>query len=180
MAQHSKGRNICPHWSAKDSRCTVSADGLFIPPESHIISYCNSDNHTNCSQYKAELSRQASAGSTIKLNRRKDPRTPVERKVTLYQVSDSEAISRQPEGVAHLVDLSAGGMRIDYSEPLTLDTVLDFTFDSATTIHPIKRGTAQVKWCVFEKESKKYYAGLAFRQHSYPNSAGLRIEPFAH
>lgn len=162
-------QKVCPFWSADDGRCTVSGNGLFIPLENYIINFCNSDGHTQCSQYNAELSLTIKQRKSLAINRRQHARVPSSHQIILKKLNNKGRLIPDASGFAQVVDLSAGGMRINLQEPLIHDTLLNFAFESVSSAKT-PHGVAQVKWCLYEKDSMMYYVGLSFHNKTTANS----------
>lgn len=162
MSAKKNDKQKCPYWSEKEHRCTVTNNGLFIPLENYIASFCTTDKHSDCAQYSSELQRQDKFKKLKPENRRKHPRFEKNHRITLKRINESGNIIQHQAGIADTVDLSAGGMQITTREPLISNSILHFNFGK-TFPSALQKGLAKVKWCHYHKESLKYTVGLAFQ-----------------
>lgn len=174
MAQK-KPISICPHWSDSQKKCLVSENGLFIPLEQHITTYCTSNRHTECIQFKTESSRQQNRRIASPENRRQYPRIHSSEQIIVNKFTPSGKLDIHHKENAALVDLSIGGMKIQLHEPLFQDTLLKFSFQNEGTRETIPQGFARVRWCTYDKNSLGYAAGLAFNDIDTINSVKANI-----
>lgn len=157
-----KGKQNCSYWSAKDRSCTLRTSGLFIPSNEHIIAYCTTAKHPNCLQYKLKMTAPKKPKKTEKeLNRRKYSRFSKKLPVTLLLLNNSGNVVRQLAGSADTIDLSLGGMQLTTDEPLTDDSIINFSFGDSYP-DTLQSGLAKVRWYKYKEESPFFTAGLAF------------------
>lgn len=158
-----KGKKKCPYWSADNQSCTFRTGGLFIPLADHIKVYCTTSKHTNCLQYKlATALTTTSKRITHNNNRRKYSRFKRKFPVTLVLLNNSGNIVRHFAGTADTLDLSLGGMQIITDEPLTDDSIINFSFGNSYP-DTLQSGLARVKWCKYKKNMPFFTAGVAFQ-----------------
>ncbi len=163
MKDQVKGKKTCPYWSAEDKSCTFRKGGLFIPLADHIKVYCTTPKHTSCLQYKlATESNTSSKKSINNYNRRKYSRYKRKLPVTLVLLNDSGNIVRHYEETSDTSDLSLGGMQLSTYEPLTDDSIINFSFGN-TYPTTLQSGLARVKWCKHKKDMPYFTVGLAFQ-----------------
>lgn len=166
MATLSKICLQCPFWTEETRRCSIGRNGLFIPLESHILSYCKSSHFKKCSLYKTELTMVESGREGSFYNRRKHHRNPTKQQVVLRYFDDNgHCILDRPKS-ADTVNLSAGGMQVCTGEPLMNETIIHFSFLTSSSKDK-QKGLARVTWCRYEKEAKRYTAGLSFHTSPY-------------
>lgn len=167
----------CPFWSSSNRRCTVSRNGLFIPLEDYISSFCTSAKHTHCHQYKDEMLLRQSGSKRHFRNRRKHSRFPAAKQLILREVDTSGRIITAKEEYAYAKNLSAGGMQIQTKCPLFLGTLLNFTYRNADT-SDYNDGLAEVAWCHYQEDSLTYLAGLSFQdKKALLKSQGQKPQP---
>lgn len=155
----------CPFWLAESHKCELCNDGLFIPFDDHIKTYCKTANHPQCLQYTlyagAYLQLEDSSGADFQ-NRRRHPRVEVHHKVTLVKSTDSGEIISHHSAIAKTLDISSNGMRLEVDVPLQDDTVIQFSFDDSFP-KALQSGIGQVRWCNKQIDHKGYQAGLTLQ-----------------
>lgn len=164
--QHNK--KWCPFWSSTSRRCKAYHNGVFIPLEDYISSFCTSEKHIHCHQYKDEIVLQQSGTNRYSHNRRKHSRFPAAKQLILSEIDQSgKAVTGKVE-FAYARNRSAGGMQIQTKCPLFLGTLLTFSEkDSDTSNH--NDGLAEVAWCHYQEDSLSYLAGLHFQDNTIPS-----------
>lgn len=176
MEKHPHNSKWCPFWNAKGRRCDVSRNGLFIPTTDYINTFCTSTKHASCHLYKEEIKARKPEKSEYTANRRKHTRIPSDRVLTLLQITNPNGSSISSDETAYTRNLSAGGMLIQTQTPLFHGSLVSYTYPEATDPTE-KKGTAQVAWCRYNKESLVYLAGLRFQDRHTTRSAGIDKKP---
>ena len=156
-----KGNSTCPFWTPSTGNCRVSQDGLFIPLESHINSFCKSSNYAQCQQHRENERRADEQVYDIVAERRRFHRHSGSQEITLIQ-TDEYYHDSGPQLPAQMIDFSEGGMRLLASEQLDRDATVTCTLGNDFPPH-LRSGTARIRWCRPLMNSKGYQAGLAFR-----------------
>lgn len=181
MAEHIPHKRFCPFWSPVSLKCSLCSEGLFIPLDDHIETYCKTEEHPMCLQYS--LSRESFLQLSAKAGELGDNRRQYERVesmhcITLVRLSGSGKIVSHFSTRASTIDMSMGGLRLRTEEPLTNDTVVRFSFDDSVP-EPLQSGTATIKWCNRLIDRSEYQAGLAFQSNQTVEAMGryLRVHP---
>ncbi len=170
MATLSNNSQQCPFWSEENRRCSIRRNGLFIPLQSHIASYCKSPNYRGCSLYQTEIAHVEAEQAGNPFNRRKYRRSPSKQTVQLRYFDDDGHCYQGSPKLADTINLSAGGMQISTLEPLLDETIIHFSFRKSASSKN-RKGLARVTWCRYEEAAMKYKAGLSFHTSSYRGAA---------
>lgn len=176
MTRKITNHHKCSHWSEVEQRCTSSCNGLFIPSEDYIATYCTRTKHQECAQYISASKSQASEKAQ-NVNRRKYPRFTKYHRITLRKINESGNFIQDTFSNADIIDLSKGGMQITTHDPLINDTILNFSFGKSSP-PSLQKGFARVKWCHYHKESLSYKAGLAFQTERMVNGTQPDVASF--
>lgn len=156
----------CPFWLADSLKCKLCKDGLFIPFEDHIKTYCKTKHHPQCLQYTLyaekylQLSQQADPALE---NRRRYPRVQVQYKITLVKSTKSGEVISHHSTLAKTLDVSRNGMRLAVDTPLVDDTVIQFSFDD-TFPKALQVGLGRIKWCNKLIDKPGYHVGLSLQE----------------
>jgi hypothetical protein len=155
----------CPFWLADSLKCKLCNDGLFIPFDDHIKTYCKTVHHPQCLQYTlyadAHLQLTESTETAFE-NRRRHPRVEVHHKITLVKSTQSGEIISHHAAIAKTLDVSRNGMRLEVDIPLMDDTVVQFSFDDSFP-KALQSGLGQIKWCNKQIDESGYQAGLTLQ-----------------
>lgn len=171
MAENNNSCLQCPYWSEKNRRCSIKRNGLFIPLQSYIVSYCKSSNYVECTRYKTEIAHVEEAARTKNShNRRKYQRRTVNHKVQLRLFDNSDLCILKSPKLADAINLSAGGMQISTHEPLSDKTIIYFSLHKSPSSVK-QQGLARVTWCRYEEDAMRYKAGLSFHNSSSRGAA---------
>jgi len=167
MTDNQKKQNInCPFWLADSLTCKLCKDGLFIPFDDHIKTYCKTSNYPQCLQYTLyadETPSQLSGSADDSFeNRRKHPRVEVQHKITLVKSTKSGEVISHYSSIAKTLDVSSNGMRLEVDTPLLDDTIIQFSFDDSFP-QPLQSGFGKIKWCNKQIDEPGYQAGLTFQ-----------------
>jgi len=160
-----KQTTSCPFWLADSLKCKLCNDGLFIPFDDHIKTYCKTANHPQCLQYTlyADAHLQLTESTeTANENRRKDPRVEVQHKITLVKSTQSGEIISHHSAIAKTLDVSRSGMRLEVDVPLMDDTLVQFSFDDSFP-KALQSGLGRIKWCNKQIDEPGYQAGLTLQ-----------------
>ena len=156
---------FCPFWLADSLKCKVCSDGLFIPFDDHIKTYCKTINHPQCLQYSlyadARLHSSEMTDTTFE-NRRKHPRVEVHHKITLVKSLKSGEVISHHSSIAKTIDVSRNGMRLEIDTPLQNDTMIHFSFDDSFP-KELQSGIGRINWCNKQIDEPGYQAGLSFQ-----------------
>lgn len=158
----------CQFWSLKTRKCLVCNNGIFIPPDSHIETYCTRPKFRQCIQYALNSGidlKELQNGKRIGPNRRRYLRVEKSHILLLSnELGTSDSESNELTTVETL-DLSTGGMRLSSKTPLVPESVVSFTFGNEfpSAFH---RATAQVQWCNKQIDDPGYHVGVAFQDKS--------------
>jgi len=161
-----KHNATCPFWLADSLKCKLCNDGLFIPFDDHIKTYCKTANHPQCLQYSlyADTHIQFSEiPDTSFENRRAHPRIEVQHKITLVKSTQSGEVISHHSAIAKTLDLSTNGMRLEVDFPLIDDTVVQFSFDDSFP-KALQSGIGQIRWCNKQIDEPGYQAGITFQE----------------
>ncbi len=166
MTKKSNKSNFnCPFWLADSLKCKLCNDGLFIPFDDHIKTYCKTVNHPQCLQYSLYADTQLKAleiPDTGFENRRIHPRIEVSHKITLVKSIKSGEIISHHSTIAKTLDLSRSGMRFAVDAPFLDDTVIQFSFDDSFP-RALQSGIGRIRWCNKQIDEPGYQAGLSFQ-----------------
>ena len=163
--QPDKPKTICPFWLADSLKCKLCNDGLFIPFDDHIKTYCKTIHHPQCLQYSlyAEKYLQLSENSdTTFENRRQHPRVQVQHKITLVKSTKSGEVISHHSALAKTLDVSSNGMRLEVDTPLLDDTVIQFYFDDSFP-KALQSGIGRIRWCNKQIDEPGYQIGLSLQ-----------------
>jgi len=153
----------CPFWLADALKCKLCNDGLFIPFDDHIKTYCKTIHHSQCQQYTlyAEKYLQSSETfDTTSANRRQHPRMEAYHKITLVKSTQSGELITHHSTMAKTLDISRNGMRLEVETPLLNDTMIQFSFDDSFP-KELQTGIGQIKWCNKQIDEPGYKIGLS-------------------
>lgn len=164
----------CPFWSPTTSNCKISLDGLFIPLDDHIDTYCKSADYCQCDQNRGKnCTDEVDLYHTVS-ERRQCDRHSGSHKITITQAGEYlEGINRRL--TARIVDFSEGGLRLLAAKQLDRDTTVTCFFDENMPDY-LRSGEAMIRWCRPLLNSNGYQAGLSFKDERFTlamNSLGI-------
>lgn len=155
----------CQFWSANTRKCLVCNNGIFIPPDNHIETYCSKPKFRRCIQYALNSGidiKDLQSGKRIGPNRRRYLRVQRSHQLTLEGISMRDLSAVLPSTVETL-DISSGGMRISTLSPLDPTSVVQFIFGE--NFSPIlDKAVAQVQWCNKQIDDPGYQVGVSFKE----------------
>ncbi len=164
-AEDRKPEEKCPFWSATSLKCTICRNGLFIPLDNHVETFCKTSRFHACMQYSLYSEKQIFLQEKVRkseVNRRKSIRVQSSHIITLVKIFESDGTTPPPPYEIQTIDVSKSGMRVSLDQPLLYDALVQFSFDDSflLKIHEI---TGQVEWCNKQIDEPGYQAGLSFR-----------------
>lgn len=154
--------HVCPHWSMISKSCLLHQGGLFIPVSEHVKIYCQSSNYLSCQQILSQAAAVSSSPWENKEeNRRRFKRTQKRYYLRLSEYKPSVVAEVPLDECACTVDMSAGGIRLESSCSLALDSLVSFYLDKKFSKSGL-RGIGKVKWCKSLRNTPLYHAGIDF------------------
>ena len=172
-ADNSTKCSRCVFWSDSRRRCTASLQGLFIPAESYIVSYCTSQNFIACKWHQREMQLQKSMLAGFPVNRRKHSRRAVRYPVTLRSVNRSPDTTSS--SMAATIDISNGGMQVASRKPLVASTLVRLIYNCSVGAES-HEDLVLVRWCHFRQDTMNYRAGLSFNFQLTGNNRPLHCD----
>ena len=166
-------KHTCPFWSPSAGNCTVSLDGLFIPMDNHIDTFCNSRSYTGCFQYQCKNTFQKLDDAVS--DRRQHRRHADSRDITLIK-NEHYPEDVQIPVMATIIDFSKGGVRLLLKENLSRNSAVTCTLGNDLPEH-LRTGPAMIRWCRPLLNKNGYQAGLAFKDEVLPMALGSCLEP---
>ena len=151
----------CPFWSPTTGSCKISHEGLFIPLDSHLNSYCKSVDYSLCDQYRVEKPTEGGDTYHIVADRRQFYRHSGMQEITIIQ-TDEYLNGSTPRLPAQVIDFSRGGIRLLASQYLDREATVTCSFDDTFPSH-LRSGAAEIRWCRPLLNNSGYQAGLSFR-----------------
>ncbi|MBV5318842.1 MAG: hypothetical protein JZU50_13675, partial [Desulfobulbaceae bacterium] len=119
---------ICPHYCPYSRSCQLVKEGLFLPIDQHVASYCLSSHYPSCLHYQllagdeGETAQQQSEPD----NRRRSIRVPSNHNFRFSEITGHDQFPGLRENDAWTVDLSDHGIRFASRQLLTVDTTIRF------------------------------------------------------
>ncbi len=163
-------KEICSYWDNASHSCRLIKDGLFLPIEQHVITYCQSDHYPLCPHYQL-LAKERSTTRTDApplRNRRRSNRLPCQHIFHFFEISDGEQRPEENVGDAWPIDLSEHGVRLATRQLLSRDSTVRFILmagESSTSIE----GAGRVIWSEPIKNTTLFQSGIDFAT-SIPSS----------
>jgi len=151
----------CPFWSPTTGNCKLSLEGLFIPLDDYIDSFCKSSNYSQCEQHRVNNSTEAIELYHIVSERRQFDRQTGFQKITIVP-ADEYIDDAPPQLSAQVVDFSQGGIRLLAPMQLDRDTAVTCSLDETFPEH-LRSAAAMIRWCRPLLNNSGYQAGLSFR-----------------
>lgn len=171
-------RDICPFWSTESKKCRVCKDGLFIPLDEHISTYCTSKDHHLCLQYSLHAPKDKLATDDTgnnSANRRQSMRIELSDQIQLLKMIQSGEIIKQFTANAETLDMSKIGMRLQTNVPLINDSVVQFAFDKSFPAN-LRTGAGIVEWCNKQIDTPGYQAGISFQSKWIVEAVDIFLE----
>ncbi len=164
----------CPYWSEKSAKCTICANGLFIPLDSHADAFCKSSRFPACMQYELFSENRITLQEKVRKseeNRRKFLRIISSHAITLVKIFESGQMVPQIPLGAKTIDVSKSGMRVVTDKPLVHNALVQFFFDENFPLQ-IQKITGQVEWCNKQVDEPGYQVGVSFRGSNVTEALG--------
>jgi hypothetical protein len=154
-------RSSCPHWDAENRLCLLVQDGLFLPVNTHIATFCLDSQHTLCAHFErlAEQELQNGDNTQAPANRRRSVRIPYHLPFRFSEIPGSDQPPLIREDDAWTVDLSDHGIRFATRQLLTVDTTIHFILGMDDTSTKFE-GTGRVIWSVPLANMPIFHAGI--------------------
>jgi hypothetical protein len=179
-AKDRRNQEKCPFWSATSKKCSICEGGLFIPLDDHVEAFCKTPRFSACPIYVDHSENQLVLLEKVRkseLNRRKYMRFETSRHLTLIKIFASGKLVSQLASDVKTIDISKGGVRMATEQPLDNDTVVQISFDDATsqTLHEI---TGHIKWCNKQPDEPGYQTGVSFPEERIVEAMGHYLEQY--
>jgi hypothetical protein len=154
---------VCPHWDASNRVCLLVTDGLLVPVEQHVTSYCLSSHYPSCRHHRmlSETGNEAQQFETPSFNRRRSIRIPSRYIFRFSEITGSDHNPGVRQDDAWTIDLSEHGIRFVTRQLLTMKTSLRFQLEVEETATQIE-GSGWVIWSIPLANAPLFHAGIAF------------------
>jgi len=157
---------ICPYFVKEMNSCSSSRDGIYLPPQVHVLTYCLSSMYEECAIYKqfcpVAAEKKSNTFGDLE-DRRAFNRVNEQKKVLIRTSSPQGIVVGDFVEMALTLDYSKGGMRIALDKEIPANTLLLFDFDDDFLI-PRFQGLASLRWHrKIDGNDYKVEAGLEFR-----------------
>lgn len=162
--------DACPYWDRRKRACNAVKDGLFMPIDQHVATYCTSDRHPSCHHYQvhAEEGQGGRPSAPLPVNRRRSLRLPSRQLFRYSEITaNNETIGFQ-ESQAWTVNLSNDGLQVSTRYLLSPGSLLRFEMEHGETGTGIE-GTGRVIWSLPLANTPYCLAGLAFTERRAPS-----------
>lgn len=163
------GHTSCPHWAPLTGTCLLVKDGLFLPVEQHIITYCQTSHYRNCRHFQQLAGEENHSGlSPIpEDNRRRSIRVPGRHAFRFSEITGSDQLPGIREDDAWTIDLSEHGLRFATRQTLAPQTPIRFLIQFNRILPPAE-GSGRVVWSEPIENTQLFHAGIAFDDPSFP------------
>ena len=143
--------------------CLLVTDGLLVPVEQHVTSFCLSSHYPTCSHFQllSGTGDEAQQFDTPSLNRRRSIRIPSHHVFRFSEITGSNHNPGVKQDDAWTVDLSEHGIRFVTRQLLTTETSLRFQVEVEETATQIE-GSGWVIWSIPLANAPLFHAGIAF------------------
>lgn len=160
---HRLDKGVCPHWDASNRVCLLVTDGLLVPVEQHVTSYCLSSHFPSCRHHQllSGTGNETQQFDTPSLNRRRSIRFPSHHVFRFSEITGSDHNPGIRQNDAWTVDLSEHGIRFVTRQLLTTETPLRFQVEVEETATQIE-GIGWVIWSIPLANAPLFHAGIAF------------------
>ena len=158
-------RCSCPHYCSSNRSCQLIQEGLFLPIDQHVASYCLSSHFHSCLHYQLLADAEGETGQqqSEAANRRRSIRIPSNHTFRFSEITVQNQIPGLRENDAWTVDLSDHGIRFASRQQLTADTAIRFILKADSNAPEIE-GTGRVIWCEPLENTPLYHAAIAFTE----------------
>ncbi|WP_205243907.1 PilZ domain-containing protein [Desulfobulbus alkaliphilus] len=157
----------CPHWDPQKRACLLVREGLYLPVEQHVTTFCLTSCFATCHHYLRLLETGADTNGrhSSGLKRRRYIRIPSRHVFRFSEISPNDEVPGRSQNDAWTVDLGAGGLRFVCRMPLALQTTIRFCLEGDAAIASLT-GTGRVAWCEPLENTALFHTGLAFIERS--------------
>ena len=157
---------VCPYLEPDTRFCQLVEEGIFLPVDTHIITYCLTNQHAVCSQYELLASRDhwSEPNGRSLNNRRRSTRIPSQHLFRFSEITGSDQRPSIREDDAWTVDLSAHGIRFTTRQQLPPETTLQFEVIKNFGKKSVA-GTGRVIWSKPIESSPLFHSAIAFTKH---------------
>lgn len=162
------GHCVCPYWEPESRSCLLLVrDGIFLPVETHVTTYCLTNQYALCNHYERLTVQDWQAERTGQPpgNRRRSLRIPSRHLFRFSEIAGTDQAAPIREDDAWTVDLSDHGIRFTTRQSLVPETMLRFEMVRDAARPPL-RGTGRVVWSTPVADSPLFHAAIAFAEHS--------------
>jgi len=159
----SSGRSTCPHWCRSSRSCQLVKEGLFLPIDQHVASYCLSSHYPSCVHYQllAGVDGDTGRDRDEAANRRRSIRVPGTHAFRFSEITGHDQMPGLRENDAWTIDLSDHGIRFASRQLLTADTAIRFFLEAEDSTPPVE-GIGRVVWCEPLENTPLFHAGITF------------------
>lgn len=163
QAMRPLNKEICSHWDSVSLSCRQIKDGLFLPIEQHVITYCQSNHYPLCPHYQLLSADQSEVrkDAVPLCDRRRSNRLPCHHIVHFSEISNCNPRMNRRSDDAWTIDLSEHGIRLATRQLLPKDSTLSFILIAGETMTSIE-GTGRVIWAEHFKNTTLFHAGIDF------------------
>lgn len=156
-------KEICPHWSPPSRSCLLVKDGLFLPVNQHVATYCLTSHYPSCFQYQklAGAANEVGPNQTGRLNRRRSIRIPSRHLFHFSEITGNNQIPGLREDDAWTIDCSDHGIRFASRHPLSLESAIRFFLEEDNATANLA-GTGRVIWCYSIENTPLFHTGIVF------------------
>ncbi len=164
--EEEKSVSGCPYFNQKMKSCGLSADGIYLPPQVHVLTHCLTLKYKDCSIYTRFIPMESEGhplSEEAEANRRRFKRIPEQRRVLIRTCSPEGLAVGDFAEMASTMDYSPKGMRIIINKNIPPESLLLFDFDTDFLI-PRLQGFARLCWhrkC--QDDPHGIEAGLVFK-----------------
>ena len=162
----SRPNETCPYFLHDMKACGLHSDGIYLPPRTHVLTYCLSAFYKNCSVYERFCLSQrlhTIEADSSSAGRRRFMRIARQRNVLIRSCDEIGVVTGEYVEKAATVDYSQAGMRIVTQKQIPEGGFVLFDFDEDFLI-PGLQGIAEMRWHrKKEKNSGGFEVGLSFK-----------------
>ena len=151
---------ICPHWEPETRACLLISDGIFLPVDTQIRTYCLTSQYMLCNEY-GQMAAQDRRNERAASDNRRSTRIPCYHVFRFSEITGSDQIPSIREDDAWTVDLSAHGIRFATRQMIPPATVLQFEMDKGSGKESIS-GSGRVIWSKPIESSPLFHSAIAF------------------
>jgi len=157
---------ICPYLEPDTRFCQLVEEGIFLPVNVHVNTYCLTNQYALCNQYELLATRDhwSEPNGRPVSNRRRSARVPSQYLFRFSEITGSDQFPSIREDDAWTVDLSAHGLSFTTRQLLPLETALQFEIIKNSGKKSMA-GTGRVVWSKPIESSPLFHSAIAFTKH---------------